>query len=241
MQFSCFGVFLLFTKHMDSVHERLATLRAIKPLEENTNDEKRLQKFRILAMLKQMKTVPISTTISPTISSSLALVKSQQLEKSASIPFHDQLETQLEFQKGLAAQLDQLLDKLNRQLSNHVEDEIIDNDTLISKMDALKSKSKRLSSYIRLVVDEYLFDKEFVHLFSKLDDEAVKSRRQKFLRLLEALLNNNIVNPNSGEAKYITLQSIDDPLVRFLILNRLVVVHPKFQNKITLRDLSHDI
>lgn len=226
---------------MDSVHERLATLRAIKPLEENTNDEKRLQKFRILAMLKQMKTVPISTTISPTISSSLALVKSQQLEKSASIPFHDQLETQLEFQKGLAAQLDQLLDKLNRQLSNHVEDEIIDNDTLISKMDALKSKSKRLSSYIRLVVDEYLFDKEFVHLFSKLDDEAVKSRRQKFLRLLEALLNNNIVNPNSGEAKYITLQSIDDPLVRFLILNRLVVVHPKFQNKITLRDLSHDI
>ncbi|CAI8496535.1 hypothetical protein CAS74_004525 [Pichia kudriavzevii] len=226
---------------MDSVHERLATLRAIKQLEENTNDEKRLQKFRILAMLKQMKTVPISTTISPTISSSLALVKSQQLEKSASIPFHDQLETQLEFQKGLAAQLDQLLDKLNRQLSNHVEDEIIDNDTLISKMDALKSKSKRLSSYIRLVVDEYLFDKEFVHLFSKLDDEAVKSRRQKFLRLLEALLNNNIVNPNSGEAKYITLQSIDDPLVRFLILNRLVVVHPKFQNKITLRDLSHDI
>lgn len=226
---------------MDSVHERLATLRAIKQLEENTNDEKRLQKFRILSMLKQMKTVPISTTISPTISSSLALVKSQQLEKSASIPFHDQLETQLEFQKGLAAQLDQLLDKLNRQLSNHVEDEIIDNDTLISKMDALKSKSKRLSSYIRLVVDEYLFDKEFVHLFSKLDDEAVKSRRQKFLRLLEALLNNNIVNPNSGEAKYITLQSIDDPLVRFLILNRLVVVHPKFQNKITLRDLSHDI
>lgn len=226
---------------MDSVHERLATLRAIKQLEENTNDEKRLQKFRILAMLKQMKTVPISTTISPTISSSLALVKSQQLEKSASIPFHDQLETQLEFQKGLAAQLDQLLDKLNRQLSNHVEDEIIDNDTLISKMDALKSKSKRLSSYIRLVVDEYLFDKEFVHLFSKLDDEAVKSRRQKFLRLLESLLNNNIVNPNSGEAKYITLQSIDDPLVRFLILNRLVVVHPKFQNKITLRDLSHDI
>jgi hypothetical protein len=213
-------------------------------------DPIKLQKIKILSLLQQLETIPLSNPSSETIPSSIATTKirnqSFQLSKSSSLKT---IVENLEFQKSLNNFLSISIDYLSNQLNDlklnnndYSQSQFqSQSDELMIKINNLKLKTKNLSSYIKIIVNDYLFAKEFNYLFIKLDNESIKSRKQKFLKLLETLLNNNILHPNSSKKSYITLSSIDDPLIRFLILNRIIVVHPTIQNKVMLRDLSFNL
>lgn len=233
----------------------LSYLNATSAVESESKSEseltnQRAQKLRILTYLKQLKTIPLSKPSSKTIHISLA--NSQLREQSDNLLIEnssDLISKQLEIQLSLSNILDELSDSL-LNLNTETESKLpsfksLSNDDklslLLNKINSLKSNSRKLSSYIKILINDYLFSKEFSYLFTDYDHDSLKSKKQNFLKLLETLLNNNILNPNSSNPSWISLSSMDDPLVRFLILNRLIIVHPTSPNKIMLKDLSVDL
>lgn len=203
------------------------------------------QKLRILTLLKQIKTLPLKPTSSSksTLSTSLANTQLRlQFKNDRSYKLSSQsLSQELQIQLNISTILDSLISNLS---SLPLESKITPDDKislLLNRIDSLKSNSRKLSSYIKILVNDYLFNQELAHIFKNSDPEAIKSKKQKFLKLLEALLNNNILHPNSTTNHWLTLNSMDDPLVRFLIINRLITVHPTIPNKIMLKDLSVDL
>lgn len=210
---------------------------------------RREQKLRILALLRQLKTVPLKSTSSTTTAASLAntQLRAQTLQLSHPLS-SDVIASQLFVNESISSMLDSLIESLNTALeelqsqpSFQQQPNEIKASALLVKTDALKERARTLSSYIKVLVNEYLFGLEFDFFFKDADEEFLKSRKQKFLKLLEVLLNNNILHPNSENPTWITLNSMDDPLVRFLLLNRIIVVHPTIPNKIMLKDLSVDL
>lgn len=201
------------------------------------------KKQRVLAMLKHLN----SETLRPNIADdsvqtqTLALALDKDIINTQVNQLQDvsnvlnSINQELVFQKQLDEYLSQLFTSISAMDVGDTETNLNKAHQLLSRINNLKQKSRTLSSYIKLVVNKYLFDKEFVHMFNRLDADALKSRKQRFLKLLETLLNNNILN-SSGEQKFINLESLDDPLVRFLIVNRIVEVLPP--NKIILKDLT---
>ena len=212
-------------------------------------DAKRAQKLRILALLRQLKTVPLKSASSKTVPASLAncqlRTQTRQLSNTLSA---DVVASDLFICRSVSSMLDSLLVALNTSLADlqsqpsfQQQPDEIKASILLSKTEVLKTRARKLSSYIKVLVNDYLFGLEFSFLFKNLDEDFLKSRKQKFLKLLEVLLNNNILHPNSEHLTWVTLNSMDDPLVRFLLLNRIILVHPTIPNKIMLKDLSVDL
>ncbi|ODQ44482.1 hypothetical protein PICMEDRAFT_18381 [Pichia membranifaciens NRRL Y-2026] len=212
-------------------------------------DAERAQKLRVLALLRQLKTVPLKSVSSKTVPASLAncqlRTQTRQLSNTLSA---DVVASDLFICRSIAAMLESLLAALNASIADlqsqpsfRQQPDEIKASILLSKTDALKARARKLSSYIKVLVNDYLFGLEFSFLFKNLDEDSLKSRKQKFLKLLEVLLNNNILHPNSEHPTWVTLNSMDDPLVRFLLLNRMILVHPTIPNKIKLKDLSVDL
>lgn len=224
---------------------KLSYINALSSI--NKINKRKSQKIRILTYLKQLKLIPLINSNSKSISSSLANtdLKSQFLNLSNPLSC-DLISNQLFIQSNLSNLFNNLLDNLNNNINfNFNNIKKISNDEKLNlfllKINNLKLNSRNLSSYIKILINDYLFNKEFSYLFSDFDHDSLKSRKQKFLKLLETLLNNNILNQNSSNPIWLTLSSIDDPLIRFLILNRLIKVHPTIPNKIRLNDLSVDL
>lgn len=214
----------------------------------NKINKRKSQKLRILTYLKQLKLIPLLNSNSKSVNSSLANTDLKSQVLTLSNPFSsDLISNQLFIQSNLSNLFNNLLDSLNTNTNTKINtnhENISNNEKLnllLLKINNLKLNSRNLSSYIKILINEYLFNKEFSYLFSNFDQESLKSRKQKFLKLLETLLNNNILNQNSPNPIWLTLSSMDDPLIRFLILNRLIKVHPTIPNKIRLNDLSVDL
>lgn len=205
------------------------------------------KKQRILSMLKHLNSEPLRPIIANELSQqqqtvALTLTKrhiENQLEELASTRnVLNTIEDELKFYKQLDLYLGSLLTSMQRSENTNNTTNLAKAREFLSRINELKLKARLLSSYIKLIVNNYLFDVEFSHLFTNLDEAGLKSRKQRFLKLLETLLNNNILS-NETDRKYVTLQSLDDPLVRFLIVNRIVSVIPP--NKIVLKDLSFNL
>lgn len=199
------------------------------------------QKLRILALLKQLKTIPIKSPNSKITPKSLI---NTQLRSQSSLAQQQgstySIKNDLKIHYSLSTILDNVINHTDGLISN-INVEPTASSHYLLKINSLKSNSRKLSSYIKVLVNDYLFTSEFQNTFKKLDNDSLKSRKQKFLKLLESLLNNNILNPNSNTSTWITLATVDDPLIRFLLLNRIISLHPTLPNKIMLKDLSVDL
>lgn len=110
-----------------------------------------------------------------------------------------------------------------------------DQEHLLQRIQSIKDSNHRLTSYIRQIVIEYIFELELKPILPK---SNLSDKRNSFLKLIQLLLNNNLLNPNSIDPTYIKVSTLDDPLIRFLLTNKLIQVHPNDQNKIKLYDLS---
>ncbi|TID18158.1 hypothetical protein CANINC_003899 [Pichia inconspicua] len=204
------------------------------------------KKQRILSLLKHLNSEHLRPIIAKESSKqqpvALTLAKQhieRQVEELSSVDnFLNTVENELKFYKQLDIYMEPLLTSMSTSESINNTTNLSKAHELLSRINQLKIKSRSLSSYIKLIVNKYLFDVEFSHIFNHLDDAGLKSRKQRFLKLLETLLNNNILS-TSTDRKYVTLQSLDDPLVRFLIINKIVTVIPP--NKIVLKDLSFNL
>lgn len=211
--------------HLDN---RISNLIAQQNLciQQNRLSPQLLKKARILSLLQQLKSASTSSSSSsstPTPTTTPA------------IPSTALITTTLTFKTHLHHYLSNVIIQLSR--SNLIPAPL----SPALDFQSLKLLTKKLSNYIKILINNYLFPIEFNHLFAGLDPHSLNSKKQKFLKLLQTLLNNNILNPNSLNPKYITISSLDDPLIRFLIVNKIIVVHPSNQNKIKLKDLSFNI
>lgn len=208
--------------------------------------QSKVLKMEILSLIKQLKRVPLlsSNSNSKTLKRSLVTrqtsIQLAQLSKTHSV---DRLSSQLSLQRSLSSSVDFVSESLSHHLSSLLAAPQASSapQQIVTRITNLKLKTRTLSAYIKLLVNDYLFDTEFVHLFQNSDPASIRSRKQRFLKLLESLLNNNILNPNSQTRKYLTLSSIDDPLIRFLIINKIILVSETNPNQVALRDLSYDI
>mgnify|MGYP004700970855 CR=1 FL=1 len=110
-----------------------------------------------------------------------------------------------------------------------------DQEHLLQRIQSIKDSNHRLTSYIRQIIIDYIFELELKPILPK---SNLSDKRNSFLKLIQLLLNNNLLNPNSIDPTYIKVSTLDDPLIRFLLTNKLIQVHPNDQNKIKLYDLS---
>lgn len=204
------------------------------------------KKQHILSLLKHLNSEPLRPAIADessqtqTLALSLANdhIEAQIKDLLDPTSLITAINEELAFHQQLDLYIGLLLTPISELKSDNITTNLNKAHQLLTRINELKEKSRILSSYIKLVINQYLFNVEFSHVFNSLDEDALKSRKQRFLKLLETLLNNNILNINR-EKKFVTLQSLDDPLVRFLIVNRIVSVIPP--NKIVLKDLSFNL
>ncbi|ESW97876.1 hypothetical protein KL918_003259 [Ogataea parapolymorpha] len=140
----------------------------------------------------------------------------------------DILKTELE------ERIQQEMDKKQQLLSHTVGDDI--KDAYLQKQAKLVDRSTKLIEISKKLIVDYILRKEFEALFT---EEELDERKQKFLKLLEILLNNSITS--TGNSKLLEVDNKDDPLIRYLILNNIIVADPKNPNKIKLRDLATNL
>ncbi|KAG7857636.1 hypothetical protein KL939_003524 [Ogataea angusta] len=134
----------------------------------------------------------------------------------------------------LEERIQQEMDKKQQLLSHTVADDI--RDAYLQKQAKLADRSTKLIEISKRLIVDYILRKEFEALFT---EEELDERKQKFLKLLEILLNNSITN--TGNSKLLEVDNKDDPLIRYLILNNIIVADPKNPNKIKLRDLATNL
>ncbi|KAH3671126.1 hypothetical protein OGAPHI_000837 [Ogataea philodendri] len=122
-----------------------------------------------------------------------------------------------------------------QQLLDHQVDDSC-RDPYEEKKARLEKRSKKLINISKKLIVDYVLRKEFEILFS---EQELEDRKQTFLKLLEILLNNSIMT--SGSSKLLEIDNKDDPLIRYLVINNIIVVDSKNPNKIKLRDLATNI
>ncbi|ODV83869.1 hypothetical protein CANARDRAFT_29596 [[Candida] arabinofermentans NRRL YB-2248] len=120
------------------------------------------------------------------------------------------------------------------ELINHDAEKAIDELKNV-KNRTLSERSKKLIELSKKIISDYILKNEFNIFFN---DEELEVRKAKFLKLLEILLNNAITVPNNEEVKYLEVENTDDPLIRYLISNNIVVADPKRANRIKLTDFT---
>lgn len=106
------------------------------------------------------------------------------------------------------------------------------NDQLKEKIANLRARCSKLTEYTKLIVTDYLIDKEFI-VFE--GEEKLQRKSDRFLQLLEILLNNALVSEPGKPPKTLDVGNKDDPMIRYLIVNNIVVVDSKDPNHIRLK------
>lgn len=198
-------------------------------------------KIKLLTLLKQLSTIPIKPK-SQSIPSSIAVSNlNTQIHSITSI---SHLQTSFINSYILSESLNIIFNDLLSFASTYLSSYSNDHSSqlYLDRIDSLKADSRKLSSYIKILVNHYLFNIEFSHLYKNLDQDSLKFKKINFLKLLESLLNNNILHPNSNSnGAWLLIDKINDPLISFLLSNKLIVLHPTNTNKIMLNDLSVDL
>ena len=238
-----------YTDNVNAISEIADVVLISGPSTESytTEEKERHRRIRLLALMDQLNHIPLTNPTSPHIAE--ALYKDQISSATRDMANHssiDVIEEDLSNQRHLNNALKQLIralsDAIAQQSQENVSKSVSDEaNNILQSINSIKEHNRRMSSYIKIIVNEYIFGKELSNAFKDYDDASIKSLQQRFLKLLESLLNNNILNPNSSNPTYITVATTDDTLVRYLLLNRIIETHPRNNLKIKLMDLSVDI
>lgn len=145
-------------------------------------------------------------------------------------PINDPIETEIKLNTQLSAVLDDIKQPLDDLISSKskrlrkLQEESIDP---IEKLKNLKDRTRKLTIYLKTVITEYLLVYQFPKLLNS---------RDNILKLIEVLLNNSVTSSISGEDIWLLLSDREDPFIRFLILNQLVLIDPQNKNRIKLNN-----
>lgn len=131
--------------------------------------------------------------------------------------------------------LSSLTEKLKRTLKDLIEIKAseytkfssysTEEEYLGDQLKELKSRTKQLTSHLKIVICDYLLHEQFPQL---------EPFEEQILKLLEILLNNAVKSTSTGKHIWLLIDQRDDEFVRFLILNGLVVVEETNTNRIRL-------
>lgn len=178
--------------------------------------EKELElKLSILAKFHQINTSP--------------MIIPQQVQQTP-IPIKDPIDTEIKLHTQLSAILDDIqqpLDDLIESKSKLLHKLTDTSSSPTDKIQLLKDRTKTLTIYLKTAITEYLL----VYQFPKLLDS-----KDSILKLIEVLLNNSVTSSISGEDVWLLLSDREEPFIRFLILNQLVLVDPHNKNRIRLNN-----
>ncbi|VEU20529.1 DEKNAAC101515 [Brettanomyces naardenensis] len=204
-------------------------------------------KYEIVALLETLKRIPYEPSDDDLIHLSLAETNLvEQIEDVDRVLGRLKVENEQDLQKQLdtESQLLELYNELDRILEVNISEKEMERQMLVNNDDTstryddlqtevnkLRERSKQLAEFTKTLVGDYMLKNEF-SIFDY--EDQVADKKNQFLKLLEILLNNAITS-SGGSEKTLEVANKDDPLIRYLIVNNIVVVDRKNPNRIRLR------
>ncbi|GMG20596.1 unnamed protein product [Ambrosiozyma monospora] len=161
------------------------------------------------------------------------------------------LQNQLIIQTDLSNTIQQLSTKIHKLIETHIKlkreaqkssaNQDAKFDEMTQKIKEMKLQSRKLVGYSKTLIVDYILASEF-NIFNLNEEDSAMHNKAKYLKLLESLLNNAIgLTDENNVERSLGVDDKDDPLVRYLIRNNIVVVDRKNPNQIRLRDLTANI
>ncbi|QPG77376.1 hypothetical protein FOA43_004789 [Brettanomyces nanus] len=228
--------------------------KRVESVLENSSSSENDSRAKIVSLVEVLKRVPYRPAEDDLIGRSLAeahLIEEigaldkvlGKFKKENDTKLHENLETETQLSK-IYDELNQHLEvrigereKERQQLNMDIQDntgESLDKkySTVAEEIDELRDRSKQLAEFTKVLVKDYILKNEFT-IFDY--ETQMKQKTDRFLKLLEILLNNALTSPSQGSEKTLEVANKDDPLIRYLIVNNIVVVDKRNANRIKLR------
>ncbi|GME77860.1 unnamed protein product [Ambrosiozyma monospora] len=208
-------------------------------------------RFKTLALLDTLSRLPYHPPREDLIGSSLlehqlksqisSLTKTLSETKSQNETLQNQLMIQTDLNKilqHLSSKIHKLIEtqiKLKREAQKNMADKDAEYDKMAKKLKEMKLHSRKLVQHSKTLIVDYILASEF-NIFNLNEGHSAMHNKPKYLGLLETLLNNAM---GLTDENTVDISDNDDPLVRYLLRNNIVVSDKP--NQIRLRNLSYDI
>lgn len=203
--------------------------QAAKQGHDTTNDPR----YDTVALYETLKRIPYQPARKDLINISLAHTKWSEQTASLRATQADVKASNAQLSNDIAK--DELLFGLYEEIGEHMDNEIdtreklkhdLVNSSLESRYNRLMESTERLQDRTGKLVD---YVQQLVHDYVLEEVEIESDEEPEVLSLLEALVNSAVTGSGNVE-----LENIDDPFVRYLLVNRIVESDPKDANQIRL-------